>query len=88
MKQKNILPRSLMLELEIEFNGKRYKQPECRIKTTPEGCLMLLIKNEEGKWQGVKGKLFIKKFVLRKEYYTRGRKRIPNWILNLFCKNI
>lgn len=78
-----------LLEIEIEaLDGKIYKQPDCRIKTSAEGNVLCLIR-KDGHWEGIKGKLTIKGFKLIKIYYSSfHKKRIPVWLIKIFGVNI
>jgi hypothetical protein len=47
------------LKLRVIFNNRIYEMPDCRFKIQEGGGLMALVKNEDGKWIGIKGKIEI-----------------------------
>lgn len=74
----------IVIRFSVElYDGRIFHQPDCRIKVTQEGNVMILVK-EEGKWQGRKGKLHIHEVeVIHGRDLGRLRK-IPKWVRKLF----
>ena len=47
----------MKIEIEVDYNGKVYKQPNCRLKLDCNGFVSTLIINDRGSWELVKGEV-------------------------------